>query len=165
MSTHLGNALSTLVHKFENPLMAQLAEDRLVASFIADGIHVPPAALRVFFRAKGLTRIVLVTDATAAAGAPPGLYDFAGMRIEHAADGTVRVPGSQTLAGSSLPLDQAVRNVVAWKLASPEQAVGLATTNPAALLGPVLAFHGIVLAPGVLEWDTDLRPRVVTPPG
>lgn len=165
MSTHLGNALSAPVHKFENPLMAQLAEDRLAASFIADGIHIPPAALQVFFRAKGLARIVLVTDATAAAGAPPGLYDFAGMRIAHAADGTVRVPGSQALAGSSLMLDQAVRNVVAWSLATPEQAIGLATTNPAALLAPALASHGIGPANGLLEWDAALRPRVVTPPG
>lgn len=165
MSTHLGNALSAPVHKFDNPLMAQLAEDRLAASFIADGIHIPSAALKIFFRAKGLDRIVLVTDATAAAGAPPGLYDFAGMRIAHMADGTVRVPGGQTLAGSSLRLDQAVRNVVAWQLATPEQAVGLASTNPAALLAPALAFHGIGLAPCVLEWDAALRPRVVTRPG
>ena len=87
------------------------------------------------------------------------------MRIEHAADGTVRVPGSQTLAGSSLMLDQAVRNVVAWNLATPEQAVGLAATNPAALLAPALASHGIGPANGLLEWDAALRPRVVTPPG
>jgi N-acetylglucosamine-6-phosphate deacetylase len=58
-----------------------------------------------------------------------------------------------------------VRNVVAWSLATPEQAVGLATTNPAALLAPALASHGIGLANGSLEWDAALRPRVLTRPG
>ncbi|MBS0642298.1 MAG: amidohydrolase family protein, partial [Proteobacteria bacterium] len=84
LSTHLGNALPQPQPKFLNPLMAQLAEDGLHASFIADGIHIPPAALKVLLRAKTPPRCVLVTDATAAAAAPPGLYDFAGMRIEHA---------------------------------------------------------------------------------
>ena len=68
LSTHLGNALPHTLTKFRNPLVAQLAEDRLAASFIADGIHVPPSALKVLLRAKGLERAVLVTDATAAAG-------------------------------------------------------------------------------------------------
>ena len=67
LSTHLGNALPHMQPKFRNPLIAQLAEDRLSASFIADGIHIPPAALKVLLRAKGLSRTVLVTDATAAA--------------------------------------------------------------------------------------------------
>ena len=74
LSTHLGNALRQMQPKFDNPLMAQLAEDRLWASVIADGIHVPPAAMKVMLRAKGLERSVLVTDATSAAGAPAGLY-------------------------------------------------------------------------------------------
>lgn len=135
LSTHLGNALPQPQPKFLNPLMAQLAEDRLHASFIADGIHVPPDALKVMLRAKGLGRSVLVTDATAAADAPPGLYGFAGMTIERAADGSVRVPGSAVLAGSGLCLDDAVRNVVAWGLATEEQAVAMASTIPAALVG------------------------------
>ena len=72
LSTHLGNALPQPQPKFLNPLMAQLAEDRMAASFIADGIHVPPHALKVMLRAKGNGRCILVTDATAAAAAPPG---------------------------------------------------------------------------------------------
>lgn len=156
LSTHLGNALSAPVHKFANPLMAQLAADGLSASYIADGIHVPPAALKIFLRAKTLARSILVTDATAAAAAPAGVYDFAGMRIERAADGSVRVPGAPTLAGSSLTLDQAVRNLVAWGLATPLQAVALAADNPAAFLAPALAAHGIAMDPGRVEWRADL---------
>lgn len=151
LSTHLGNALPQLQPKFLNPLMAQLAEDRLHASFIADGIHIPPSALKVLLRAKGLGRSILITDATAAAAAPPGVYDFAGMKIEHAPDGSVREPGSPVLAGSALCLDQAVRNIVAWGFALPAEAIGMASTTPTALLG-------IELPDSTVEWDAGLRP-------
>ena len=158
LSTHLGNALPQPQPKFLNPLMAQLAEDRLHASFIADGIHIPPAALKVLLRAKGLERSILVTDATAAAAAAPGLYAFAGMAIEHAADGSVREPGSAVLAGSALCLDEAVRNVVAWGFAPPDAAIGLASTHPAGLLAPVFAHHGIRLPDSTVIWDAALQP-------
>jgi N-acetylglucosamine-6-phosphate deacetylase len=158
LSTHLGNALPQPQPKFLNPLMAQLAEDRLSASFIADGIHIPPAALKVLLRAKGLERCVLVTDATAAAATPPGLYDFAGMRIEHAADGSVRMPGGASLAGSALRLDQAVRNLVAWGLAAPEAALAMASTHPAALLARSFAAHRVALPQARVEWSGTLHP-------
>jgi len=134
LSTHLGNGLRRMLPKFDNPMIAQLAEDRLSASFIADGIHIPPAALKVLLRAKGLERSILVSDATAAAAAPAGRYELAGMAIERGADGAVRLPGSVTLAGSSLTLDQAMRNLVDWGLASPEAAMRMASKNPAALM-------------------------------
>lgn len=158
LSTHLGNALPHTLGKFHNPLMAQLAEDRLSASFIADGIHIPPTVLGVLLRAKGMGRSVLVTDATAGAAASPGLYRFAGMAIERSNDGAVRVPGTDRLAGSALCLDQAVRNLVAWRLAAPEDAIRLASTNPAAVLAPALAAHGLHLSPGTVSWTDDLRP-------
>lgn len=135
MSTHLGNGLPALLPKLDNPLLAQLAEDRLAAGLIADGLHVPVAALRVLVRAKGPSRCALVTDAVAAAGAPPGRYAFAGMAIEATADGTVRAPGTSRLAGSALTLDRAVRNMVAWGIATPAEALAMAGAIPAALLG------------------------------
>jgi N-acetylglucosamine-6-phosphate deacetylase len=161
LSTHLGNALPHTLPKFRNPLIAQLAEDRLAASFIADGIHMPPAALKVLLRAKGLSRVVLVTDATAASATPPGLYRFAGMSIEHAADGSVREPGSDVLAGSALCLDLAVRNLVAWGLAAPAEAIRMASANPAALLAPCLAARGIVLPESSVTWSPTLVPHQV----
>jgi len=161
LSTHLGNALPQPQPKFLNPLIAQLAEDRLHASFIADGLHVPPAALKVMLRAKGLSRSILVTDATAAAAAPPGLYRFAGMTIERGEDGSVREPGQPMLAGSALCLDQAVRNLVAWGLATPEHAAALASTHPAALLATGHAGAGQTCVPGKVAWSPDLTPRTV----
>lgn len=154
LSTHLGNALPQPQPKFLNPLIAQLAEDRMSASFIADGIHIPPHALKVLMRAKGFSRCILTTDATAAADTPPGLYDFAGMRIEHAPDGSVREPGGHgVLAGSALRLDLAVRHVVAWGIAGFAEAVAMASSHPAALLG-------LPDGPVMVTWDEALMPRV-----
>ena len=157
MSTHLGNGLPGVLPKLDNPLMAQLAEDGLAAGFIADGVHVPPFALRAMARAKGPGRAILVTDAVSAAAAPPGRYGFAGFAIDAAADGSVRTPGTGTLAGSALRLDQAVRNAQAWGLADAAGAVGMASRDPAALLAPSLAAAGAALDPGWVDWDDGLR--------
>jgi N-acetylglucosamine-6-phosphate deacetylase len=161
MSTHLGNGLPQQLHKLDNPLFAQLAEDRLAAGFIADGIHLPPFALKAMARAKGPSRTVLVTDAVSAAAAPPGLYGFAGMSVEHAEDGSVRLPGTRTLAGSALTMDRAVRNLVAWGIATREEALAAAGATPRALLAPALARHGIGLAESAVTWSDDLSVRAV----
>ncbi len=134
LSTHLGNGLPATLPKLDNPLIAQLAEDRLFASFIADGVHVPVPALRVMLRAKGLGRSVLVTDAVAAAAAPPGRYGFAGTPIDAAPDGSVRNQAG-ALAGSALRLDRAVAKVMRWGLCDLPSAAALASANPAGLLG------------------------------
>ncbi len=159
LSTHLGNALPQPQPKFLNPLMAQLADDRLDASFIADGIHIPRHALKVMLRTKTAARSVLVTDATAAAAAPPGFYPFAGMTIQRTEDGSVRLPGTSTLAGSALALDQAVRNIAAWGLADAATAIAMASTHPNTLL----ARHGIVVPTRPVTWTHDLYPA--KPPG
>ena len=157
LSTHLGNALPQPQPKFLNPLMVQLAHDGLWASFIADGLHVPPDALKVMVRAKTAGRTILVTDATAAAGTEPGLYGFAGMAIEHCPDGSVRVPNTTRLAGSALMLDQAVRNMVGWGLAAPAEALAMASVHPGAAIAPALDWHGIRLAEFRVGWGEDLR--------
>lgn len=149
MSTHLGNGLPQTLPKLDNPIMAQLAEDHLTAGFIADGIHLPIPALRAMIRAKGPGRAVLVTDAVSAAAAPPGRYGFAGMDIDGGADGSARTPSSGTLAGSALTLDQAVRNLVAWRITDPATALAMAATLPAALIGEPPRGH--------VTWSRDLR--------
>ena len=138
LSTHLGNGLPQMLPKFDNPLMAQLGADGLAAGFIADGLHVPVPALRAMIRAKG-RHAILVTDAVAAAAAPPGRYQFAGMAITGADDGSVRAGG--TLAGSSLTMAQAVRNVVAWGVCDAAAARAMATEAPRRVLEPALAWH------------------------
>jgi N-acetylglucosamine-6-phosphate deacetylase len=161
LSTHLGNAAARIQHKFDNPIMAQLAEDRLAACFIADGLHVPPFALKAMIRAKGLSRSLLVTDATAAAASPAGRYDFAGMTVERTEAGEVRAPGSNVLAGSALTLDQAVRNLVAWGIAGVDEAIGLASDHPARALRPALTAHDARLPDSQITWSDDLAPIAI----
>jgi N-acetylglucosamine-6-phosphate deacetylase len=156
LSTHLGNGVLHAQHKFENTIFAQLAEDTLFADFIADGIHVPPHALKVMLRAKGIGRSILVTDAVAAAAASPGLHPFAGFTVERSENGTVRVPGEAMLAGSSLTLDAAVRNLVAWKLASFEEAIDMASLNPHRLMADAMLAHGISVGQARLTWSGTL---------
>jgi N-acetylglucosamine-6-phosphate deacetylase len=148
-----------MLPKLANPIMAQLAEDRLMASFIADGIHIPPQALRVLMRAAGPGRALLVTDAVAAASAPAGIYPFAGMTVQRDLDGTVRVPGQAGLAGSSLCMDEAMRNLVAWGIATPNEALAMASTRPAEWLAPALVAHGLTQEPGEVKWSIDLHFR------
>lgn len=157
LSTHLGNGLPQQLHKLVNPLFAQLAEDRLMAGFIADGIHIHPKALKSLIRAKGFERSILVTDAVVAAGAQPGRYNFAGMPVDLAADGSVRQPGGASLAGSALKLDDAVRNVVSWGLATPEEAVAMASTHALACIAAALQAAGVALPRSEIEWSPELH--------
>jgi len=158
LSTHLGNGLPQILPKVDNTLFAQLAEDRLSASFIGDGIHLPPHAMKVMLRAKGPDRSILVSDAVAAAASPPGLYSFAGMTVEHASDGSVRLPGSRFLAGSALTLDAAVRNLSRWGLATPEQAMRMASDNPRRLMLPALNHVAADSEVGEVIWSSELLP-------
>ncbi|WP_100959441.1 amidohydrolase family protein [Bosea sp. FBZP-16] len=160
LSTHLGNGLPQSLHKLANPIFAQLAEDRLMAGFIADGIHVHPKALAALIRAKGLERSILVTDAVVAAAAPIGRYHFAGMAVDRMPDGSVRQEAG-LLAGSALCLDEAVRNVVSWGIATPAQAFAMASDHALAAIRPALAAHGLVLAEGEVEWSDELFIRRV----
>jgi N-acetylglucosamine-6-phosphate deacetylase len=82
-----------------SPLGA-LAEDQLMADFIVDGIHLPTSFLRAALRAKGVTRSVLITDAVAPAGWPPGLYRLGGQEVELTFDFRVVLANQERLAGS-----------------------------------------------------------------
>src|SRR3954467_8977474 len=74
LSTHLGNGCAQMLPRHPNFLWEQLAADELTASMIIDGHHLPPSTVKAMVRAKTPSRVVLVTDATAAAGQPPGDY-------------------------------------------------------------------------------------------
>ncbi len=108
LSTHLGNGCPQQVHRHHNPMMAQLGEDRLTATLITDGIHLPPEVVRAFARTKGPSRTVIITDAMSAAGAPPGRYRIADLELEVGPDRVVRFPGAAIFAGSALTMDRAV---------------------------------------------------------
>ncbi len=145
-------------------MIAQLAEDRLSASFIADEIQLFRAHTRVgrtCCSAKGLA--AEYSDYRChrrnAEHRSPGLGDFAGMSIEHAADGSVREPGRPMLAGSALwRLDQAVRNIVAW--GSPARGAG---NRGMAFERSTGGGIGCCWAPpSTIDWDETLTPRTVS---
>jgi len=135
MSTHLGNGSHQQLPRLDNYIQAQLAEDQLAASFIADGHHLPFFTLKNFLRAKGLERSVLITDAMAAAEVGPGRYDLCGMEVVVTEELYVSKPGEPNLAGSALTLDRAVVNVVTHCGVSFPDAWAMASTRPAILVG------------------------------
>jgi N-acetylglucosamine-6-phosphate deacetylase len=142
--THLFNAMAPLHHREPGLAGVALSDERMRVGLIADGLHVDPAVVAVAARALG-DRLSLVTDAVAALGAPPGPVPLGAHTAEvNPVDGGVRLPDG-TLAGSTLALDQAVRNLVTFAGVPLAVAVGAVTEVPARVLG--LADRG-TLTPG-----------------
>lgn len=135
LSTHLGNGCSQVLPRHPNLLWEQLSADDLLASFIVDGHHLPPATVKAMLRAKGVGRSVLVTDATAAAGQPTGEYRLGGVTVRLDDSGRVSQPGQPNLAGSALSMDRAVANTVRFAGVPLRDALAMASTRPAAYLG------------------------------
>ncbi|HUE20250.1 MAG TPA: amidohydrolase family protein [Bryobacteraceae bacterium] len=131
LSTHLGNGAHPVMRRHPNYLWEQLAEDRLMADFIVDGIHLGPSFLRVALRAKTVARSVLVTDAAAPAGCPPGRYQLGEQAVELTTDNRVMLVGQERLAGSALRMDRGVENLMRLGGLSLTDAVSMATTNAA----------------------------------
>ena len=131
ISTHLGNGAAASLPRHPNYLWKQMAEDRLTASLIVDGIHLGRSFMTVAMRAKGLERIVLITDAVAPAGCAPGPYKLGEVDVILHAEGKVTLTDGMRLAGSSLHMDRGVENLVRICGLSLAEAVTLATRNPA----------------------------------
>lgn len=148
LSTHLGNGAHQVLRRHPNYIWEQMAEDRLSASFIVDGIHLGRAFLRTALRAKTAERSVLVTDASAPAGAPPGRYMLGDQPADHTADGRVVLAGTDKLAGSALRMHDGVANMVTLGGLSLADAVRTATVNPARMVQLEGRMRG--LAPGDL---------------
>ena len=144
LSTHLGNGAANLLPRHPNFIWAQLSDDRLTASFIADGHHLPPATLKAMLRAKTLERSILVSDAAALGGQKPGRYTSPiGGEVEVSADGRLGVAGTPYLAGAGHLLDRNIAHVMAAAGLSLSEALALVTRNPGRFAGG----RG-VLAPG-----------------
>jgi len=135
LCTHLGNGMHTTIQRHHNPLWPQLAEDRLMASLIADMHHLPESVLKTFVRCKGPRNIILVSDSVHLAGMKPGKYTLFGGKVELMSNGKICIPGTQMLAGSGLMLVQGVFNLAQHTELKLTQALACATTNPARLLG------------------------------
>jgi N-acetylglucosamine-6-phosphate deacetylase len=131
-ATHTYNAMRCLDHKDPGILEVVLTTDELFAELICDGIHNLPELVRLWWRAKGPERAILVTDAMSATGMPDGEYKLGGFPVQ-VADGRATI--GDVLAGSVLTLDRALENFLKFTGATVEQGLRLMTVNPAGMTG------------------------------
>jgi N-acetylglucosamine-6-phosphate deacetylase len=131
-ATHTFNAMRALDHREPGILGIVLTSDQFYSELICDGVHTTPEIVRLWWKAKGPERAILVTDAMSAAGMPDGEYQLGGFAV-HVANGRATAHG--VLAGSVLTLDRALENFLAFTGASVNQGLRLLTANPAAMTG------------------------------
>lgn len=131
--THIFNAMSPLLNRAPGVVGAALEDDRTIAGIIVDGHHLHPATVRIALKAKGPERLMLVTDAMPSVGAAEPNFMLQGRYI-HEEDGLLR-DDQGVLAGSSLDMASAVRNLMAQTGASLRNAVSMASAVPARFLG------------------------------
>lgn len=143
-ATHTFNAMRPLDHRNPGIIGEVLSNDQLSADIIVDGIHVAPAVVKVFLRAKGRERAVLITDAISATGMPDGRYQLGPIEVD-VKDGMCT--SGDSLAGSVLTMDRAVRNVTKFSEWTLRDAVQAASLNPARAAG-LAAHHGLLARGG-----------------
>jgi len=131
-ATHTFNAMRALDHHEPGILGVVLTTDNLFAELICDGIHTDPELVKLWWRAKGAQRAILVTDAMSATGMPDGEYQLGGFMVQVAGG---KASMGDVLAGSLLTLDRALTNFVQFTSASLEEGLRLLTANPAAMIG------------------------------
>jgi N-acetylglucosamine-6-phosphate deacetylase len=131
-ATHTFNAMRPLDHRDPGIIAEVLTDSRLSGDIIADGIHLDPTIVELFLKAKGVDGAVLITDAISATGMPDGRYRLGTFEVE-VRNGRCLADGK--LAGSVLTMDRAVRNVMHFAHWDLQQAIRLATLNPARVAG------------------------------
>ncbi len=143
-----------LDHRRPGLLAEILTNENVTADVIADGIHVDPTMVQLLFKIKGAEKLVLITDAISAAGMPDGTYALGSLEVE-VKDRRCTLNG--TLAGSTLTLDAARRNLMQFGHCDLQQSLRTATLNPARVAG----------APkkGALEPGADADLVVLSPDG
>jgi N-acetylglucosamine-6-phosphate deacetylase len=131
LSTHLGNGCANFIHRHNNPIWPQLAHDALIPSIIADGQHLSPEEVKVFYKVKGPENIILTSDVTYLAGMAPGEYSFMGSKVILSKEGMLLNPELNCLAGASFPLRKGVENMMNFTGCSLRTAVNMASVNVA----------------------------------
>ncbi len=132
-ATHIFNAMRRFDHRDPGILGVVLERDELFAEIICDGLHVHPTVVRMFWRAKGADRAILITDAMSATGMPDGNYKLGELDVR-VKNGKCII-GEDTLAGSTLTLDRGIRNFAEFAGVEIGTAVTLASRNPARMTG------------------------------
>ncbi len=133
LGTHVCNAMRPVHHREPGPVVALMDDQFAVCEQIVDGVHLHEGMLRHMVHAVGVDRVALITDAMAAAGMPDGDYELGGQQVwVHA--GVARLTRDDSIAGSTLTMDAALRNTIHSGVSMVE-AVAMASTTPARVLG------------------------------
>ena len=134
VATHLFNGMRPLHHREPGPVGVLLDDDRVTVELICDLVHLHPDVVRFAARHAGPSRTVLVTDAMSATDVADGTYRLGGLDVE-VKNGVATLPDSGSLAGSTLTMDAAFRNLVHGAGLDIADAVAATATQPARLLG------------------------------
>lgn len=136
LSTHLGNGAGRMLRRHPNYIWDQMADDRLMASLIVDGHHLPREVVQSMVRAKTPARCLLVSDLSGLAGLPPGRYATELCELEILPEGRLVIAGQdQLLAGAAAPIGAGVANVMRFAGVDLATAVSMASHHPCRLLG------------------------------
>jgi N-acetylglucosamine-6-phosphate deacetylase len=134
VATHLFNGMRPLHHREPGPIGTLLDDERVTVELICDLVHLHPTVVRLAARHAGGGRTVVITDAISAAGAGDGVYDIGGLEVT-VTGGVPTLAGGGSLAGSTLTMDAAFRNLVHGCGLGVLEAVTASATRPAELLG------------------------------
>ena len=143
LSTHLGNGCANLINRHKNPIWPQLANDLITPSIIADGHHLLPEEIQVFFKVKGPDNLILTSDVNHLIGLAPGKYVYMGSEVIYTEDGLVKNAELDCLAGASLPLKKGVETMMNFTGCSLANAIKMASENVARIYG--LEDRGLLL--------------------
>lgn len=133
--THLGNGLPNQLPRHVNPIWAGLADERYAVMAIADGHHLPLPVLKVFVRAVGVDRLIVVSDAAPVAGLPPGEYQVLGNRAILEPTGRLYNPDKQCLVGSAATMLLCMNTLASLGLLTLDDLLRIGVTNPLRLIG------------------------------
>lgn len=132
--THLGNGLPRMLPRHHNPLWAGLANDRLTAMIIADGHHIPPSIIKTVIRTKGISKVIVVSDASPIAGLPPGEYNTLGNEVILEDSGRLYNPKTGYLVGSSSTMLDCMNYLQSLDLVTYEELLDIGFYNPLQLI-------------------------------
>jgi N-acetylglucosamine-6-phosphate deacetylase len=135
ISTHLGNGCANFIHRHNNPIWPQLANEHLTSTIIADGFHLIPEELKVFFKVKGPDKLILTSDVIYLAGMAPGKYTFLESEVMLTEEGMLKNIDMNCLAGASFPLKTGVGNMMKFTGCSLKEAINMASGNVAHIYG------------------------------
>ena len=155
--THLGNGLPNMVHRHHNPIWAGLAEDRLSVTIITDGHHLPPSLIKTIVRAKGVDKVIVVSDASPIAGLLPGRYTTLGNEVVLEESGLLHNVEKGCMVGSSATMLVCMNHLASLGVLSPQELLAMGYLNPLILLGlgpqDVRPAENIVYDPGKKRFE------------